>query len=280
MLLTNYHTHTKFCDGKEFPVSYAEEAIRQNIKVLGFSAHAPVPFPCNWPMPVEKYKEYSEIILSLKNQYNGKLEILHGLEIDYIPDLWPQMHKILNPQQLDYFIGSIHFIDYFPDGTRWSIDGSNEEFRKGWEEIFHRDSSRLVKKYFEYTRRMIKEMKPPIIGHLDKIKMQYSKDCFIPETDPVYREELMQTLEEVSASNCVVELNTRGAYRRNEKEFYPSSWVLKEMAKMKIPVMINSDAHHPQELMLLFDVATECLQTAGYKNIKYFSKGIWLETEL
>jgi histidinol-phosphatase (PHP family) len=278
MVLTNYHTHTKFCDGIELPALYAQEAIKQNIKILGYSAHAPVPFPCHWTLPYEKYSGYLTAISSLKTQYSGGLEIYNGLEIDYIPDLWPQMLEILNPSQLDYFIGSIHFIDCFDDGTRWSIDGTKEEFRKGWEEIFHRDSYSLVRKYFDYTRQMVKEMNPPIIGHLDKIKMQYTGDCFIPETDTIYRKELMQTLEEIALIGCIVEVNTRGVYKRNEKEFYPSFWILTEMAKMKIPVMLNSDAHRPQELVLQFDMAVEKLKKAGYKSITYMSHGNWLET--
>lgn len=280
MLKTNYHTHTRYCDGAMEPKQYVEEAIKQNITILGYSAHAPVPFPCNWTLPYKSYPEYLDAILSIKTEYAGQIEIYNGLEIDYIPDLWPQIEAEINPSQLDFFIGSIHFIDCFEDGTRWSIDGSNEEFRKGWEEIFHRDSHRVVKNYFGYTRRMVKEMKPPIIGHLDKIKMQHNSNIFIPENDPVYRSELMQTLEEIAAAGSVVELNTRGVYRRNEAEFYPSLWVLCEMARMKIPVMINSDAHHPKELLLLLDDALEKLRQAGYRSTTYFSDGKWLETEI
>jgi histidinol-phosphatase (PHP family) len=262
------------------PRLYAEAALEQNVKILGYSAHAPVPFPCDWTVPPDQFHAYLTMIASLKEEYTGRLEIYNGLEIDFIPDLWPQMEEAIKPTQLDYFIGSIHFIDYFEDGTRWSIDGSNEEFRKGWNEIFQADSQRLVRKYFSYTREMVKVMKPHIIGHVDKIKMQYNHQCFLPETDMVYREELMNTLEEIAAAGSIVEINTRGVYRRNESAFYPGLWVLSEMAKMNIPVIINSDAHHPKELLLLFDRALEQLRLAGYKAISYFSKGEWLETEI
>ena len=278
MIISNFHTHTRFCDGAAEPEEYAAEALAQRLKILGYSAHASVPFPCNWTIPPDKFQEYLSIVRYLKDKYSGALEIYNGLEIDFIPDLWPQMEESIKPALLDYFIGSIHFIDYFEDGIRWSIDGSNEEFQKGWNEIFHGDSHEVVRKYFSYTRAMIKEMKPPVVGHLDKIKMQYNAHCFIPETDSVYRKELMQTLEDIASAGNVVEINTRGVYRRNEPSFYPGLWVLCEMAKMNIPVMINSDAHHPRELILLFDRALEQLRQAGYKNITYFSKGEWLQT--
>lgn len=279
MIKSNYHTHTKFCDGMEEPVLYAEEALKQNIKILGFSAHAPLPFPCTWTLPIENYKTYLETINSLKT-FSKKLEILCGLEIDFIPELWPQIKTMLKPGDLDFFIGSIHFVDRFEDGTPWSIDGSNEEFRKGWIEIFKKDSYALTHTYFEYTRQMIRDMQPPIIGHLDKIKMQHRSDCYIHESDPLYQDELKQTLKVIADSGSLVEINTRGVYKRNEKEFYPSKWVMAEMAKLKIPVMINADAHRPYEITLLHDKAMKQLIEVGYEEVTYFSHGNWISQAL
>ena len=280
MLLTNYHTHTNFCDGVEIPELYAREAVKQSLEVLGYSAHAPLPFPCSWTLPYEKYQDYLNAIRQLKQSYEGRLEILCGLEIDYIPGLWSKIREMLQPEQLDYFIGSIHFVDAFNDETPWSIDGSHEEFYKGWTEIFHKDSHSLVRKYFAYTRQMIRDMKPPVIGHLDKIKMQHKADCFIPETDPVYKEELLATVEEIAHFGGVVEINTRGVYRRGEPEFYPSQWLLKEMNRLNIPVIVNSDAHRPHEIVLLRTEALKQLKDAGYKSIRHFSAGKWIDEDI
>lgn len=277
MLLTNYHTHTNFCDGIEIPERYAQEAVCQSLQVLGYSAHAPLPFPCSWTLPYEKYEDYLQIVRKLKQDYKDQLEILCGLEIDYIPGLWPKISKMLQPEQLDYFIGSIHFVDAFNDGTPWSIDGTHDEFYKGWTEIFHKDSHALVRKYFDYTRQMVRDMKPPVIGHLDKIKMQYNDDCFIPETDKIYRDELLATLEVIAQYGGVVEINTRGVYRRGEPEFYPSQWLFKEMNHRNIPVMVNSDAHRPHEIILLRNEALKQLKDAGYKNIRHIYKGKWTD---
>lgn len=280
MILANYHTHSNFCDGLEDSRLYAEEALKQSLSVLGFSSHAPLPFPCGWTLPVDKYAQYLLSMQSLKKEYSSHLEILCGLEVDYIPNLWPQINAMVKPEQLDYFIGSIHFVDCFDDGTPWSIDGTHEEFYKGWKEIFNYDSHALVHHYFEYTRRMIKEMQPPIIGHLDKIKMQHRADCFIPDTDPFYRKELMFTLEEIASTGCIVEINTRGVYRRHEDDFYPGKWVLQEMLHLNIPVVINSDAHRPHEITLLFKEAVSLLQEIGYKKVSYFSGKRWHEYEI
>jgi histidinol-phosphatase (PHP family) len=277
MIITNYHTHTNFCDGIEPPQAYAEEAVNRNLRALGFSAHAPMPFPCSWALPYGKYSRYLDTIQALKESYSEKIEIYCGLEVDYLPDLWPAMKRQLNLSQLDYYLGSIHFIDSFDDGTRWTIDGSNEEFRKGWAQIFDYNSHAVIQKFFEYTRRMVQEMNPPVIGHLDKIKMQYQPDCLIPNTDPFYQKELLQTLDVIAEASSIIEVNTRGMYRRHEPDLYPGFWVLEAMAKRNIPVMINSDAHRPEEVDQLFIFAATQLRKVGYRAIQYFSKGEWRE---
>lgn len=280
MVLANYHTHTKFCDGVEQPVAFVEEAMKHHLKVLGFSAHAPVPFPSSWNLPLEKYPEYKETVGKLKSEFRGLLEIICGLEIDYIPELWPEMKDYLDPASLDFFLGSVHFIDTFADGSRWTIDGSNDEFMRGWEGIFGKDSHAVVRKFFGYTRQMIETMKPPVIGHLDKIKMQYRPGCFVSEFDPVYRKEMLETLRAIEAAGSIVEVNTRGMYRRNETALYPGFWVLQEMAKMNVPVVISSDAHRPNEIIQLFDYAAAELYKAGYRTSVYLTEGEWVSETL
>ena len=46
--LTNYHSHTSFCDGKAPMESFIEEAIREGFTSYGVSSHAPLPFLTRW----------------------------------------------------------------------------------------------------------------------------------------------------------------------------------------------------------------------------------------
>jgi histidinol-phosphatase (PHP family) len=277
MLLTNYHTHTFYCDGVEPPEKYALSAIKHNLHSLGFSAHAPVPFPCEWPLPIEKIDEYLKTIASLKSKYKQEIEIYCGLEMDYIPDLWTGMRGYINPKRLDYTIGSVHFIDSYADGTPWTIDGNNEDYRKGLAEIFQNDNQSVFRKYFTYTREMVRVMKPVIIGHIDKLKMQYYNTTINPEADPVYKEEFLDTLEEIAGSGCIIEINTRGVYKRNEKAYYPGIWAINNMARMNIPVTVSSDAHRPMELISHWNEAHKMLYQAGFRKVKILKQGEWTD---
>jgi histidinol-phosphatase (PHP family) len=277
---SNYHTHTVFCDGKNLPEQYVHQAVAQQLDALGFSAHAPLPFDCNWTLPFDKYGEYKSQIRQLAGQFKNNIEIYCGVELDYIPDLQTRIMEMVRPEELDYYIGSIHFIDQYADGTRWCIDGPNDDFTKGWSEIFGRDSRAVIHKYFEYTRQMVRQLRPPVIGHLDKIKMQSRTGGLMDETDPFYRAEVMSTLEEIAATNCIVEINTRGVYKRNEAELYLSFWVLKEMQRMQIPVTINADAHRAGEVAMLFNETAEIIRQMGFTSIKKLINQQWQNCNL
>jgi histidinol-phosphatase (PHP family) len=281
MKLSNYHIHTHFCDGSNEPVKYIEEAILKKITSIGFSAHAPMPFYCKWTLPENKLSEYFAEIQTLKSKYSQHIEIYCGLELDYIPEFWDNYtQKILRSHKWDFIIGSIHFVDKFPDDTHWTIDGGNDEFKKGLSVIFNNNSETVIRHYFEYTRQMVRLMKPQIIGHIDKIKMQHRPDCLIPDSHTIFREEMLKTFDEIACSECIIEINTRGIYRRNEPEYYPGKWAISEMAKRHIPVTINSDAHKPEEIVMLWNETARLLYNSGYRTVKLLQKGMWVDQEI
>ena len=83
----NFHTHCRFCDGVGEPQEFVDEAVRQGIKALGFSCHAPLPFPAPGVMKIEDLAAYCDTIRSLKQSNADKLQVFLSLEIDYIPDI-------------------------------------------------------------------------------------------------------------------------------------------------------------------------------------------------
>jgi histidinol-phosphatase (PHP family) len=202
------------------------------------------------------------------------------LELDYIPNLWEQTQSLASVGQWDYIIGSIHFVGSLNNGSPWTIDGSNDEFKKGFAEVFDNNSPELIRKFFALTQEMVTVMKPDIIGHIDKLKMQHTPECFVSDTDPVFRQELLNTLDLIASSGSIIEINTRGMYRRNEPEFYPGNWAIQEMAKRNIPVTINSDAHKPEEISKLHDKALKLIYDSGYRKVRVLYKGEWQDQSI
>ena len=281
MSWTNYHSHTNFCDGTHPAEDYIRKALSLGMPTYGFSSHAPIPFfNCTWAIKMDDLEGYCDEIYSLKQKYEGKIEILLGLEVDYIPEKMGPTADFLQTAGLDYTVGSVHFVDAFTGGKGWEIDGTLETFTKGLHEIFKGDVKAAVKRYYELTREMVEEDCPDIIGHLDKIKLQNLKKEFFKEDEKWYRDEVMNTLEVIAKKDGVMEVNTRGMYKKKANETYPSKWVLEEALKLDIPVQINSDAHAPDEILGEFETASELLLNVGYDACVILIDGEWAEVGL
>ena len=280
MLLTNYHSHTHFSDGNSKPSDYIDKAIEYGLVAYGFSCHAPVPFPCNWSIAPEMLKTYLSEIDSLKRQYKDKIEIYKSLEIDYFPGnplALPSNHKALN---LDYTIGSVHFVDNLKNGEAWNIDTSKRIFEDGMIEIFGGDGKKAVTKFYEITLEMLDVMQPDIIGHLDKIKMFNSGEKYFSENEQWYKDLVETVLQKIAKNNTIVEVNTRGIYRGKTTDYYPSTQILSRCKELNIPVMINTDCHKPEEVALGISEATNLLIELGYKTVRILLGYKWRDIEI
>jgi histidinol-phosphatase (PHP family) len=219
--------------------------------------------------------DYFKEIAHASEKYGDQIQIHKSLEIDYVPGQIYPGHEDLKAYKLDYTIGSIHHAGIFENGTPWEIDGTHTVFRSGLEQIFHNDIQQAIENYFSLTREMVRLHCPDVTGHLDKIKMQNQSDCSWDETAPWYREAVFSTLEEIRSSGTIVEINTRGMYKKIATEPYPSIQIIKEMYLMGIPVCLNSDAHVPAEITGSFGEAVTILKETGYKSLKVFLDGQW-----
>jgi histidinol-phosphatase (PHP family) len=275
MAWVNYHSHTHFCDGKDSPERFIVSAIANDMPAYGFSSHAPVPFPSRWNMAFDKLKEYLDTIQQLKKKYAGQIEIYTGLEVDFILEFGKHNHFEVPRNKIDYTIGSIHYIGRFPDGSHFCFDGQPELFFNGIRMIYQNDFKKAISRYFESVKNMIEKDTPDIIGHLDKIKMHNAVHHYLDETDPWYVDQVEEVLDLVGSKGSVVEVNTRGLYTRNPPMLYPSQWILTRILARKIPVMLNSDAHHPDEITSGFDKTAGLLRECGFRTLRVLLDGKW-----
>ena len=278
-MLYNLHSHTNFCDGTHHASAYVKAALRSGLKVYGFSSHAPVPFESPWNMKEKNLSNYLSDIKGIKDQYEGLIEIYCGMEADYVPNrVLPQ--KLKSIYELDYVIGSIHFITPIDDCPLFEAEGPLKTFQQGVKNCYRGDYSKAIKRYFQLTRMMIEESCPDIVGHLDKIKKHNQPKELFSESAPWYVDEIMQTLKVIKINNVIVEVNTRGLYKNLVSDTYPSVWILEEMIKRNIEITLSSDAHHPKEITAGFDYAVEQLKSIGYRFQKTMINGSWKNVPL
>ena len=267
----NFHMHSHYCDGKGALQEYVAAAQAQGMPSLGFSSHAPVPFECVWCMKSTRLEDYIREVESLQRTTTG-IELYKGLEVDFIPG-------VISPRdfapRLDYTIGSIHFIDYFPDGRPWEIDGLHTLFLEGLDKIFNGDIRAVIKRYYELTRHMVQASLPDVVGHLDKIKIQNVDNKFYADDEPWYVDEIDQTLDVIANSRSIVEVNTRGLYQKKTTTPYPSPWILERLHARRIPITLSSDAHHPSDIINRFDETASLLLDVGFTHLYVLLQGKW-----
>ena len=276
-MLFNLHTHTFYSDGSSAPREYLEEALRQGFGVLGFSDHSPVPFENSFAIREERLDEYCKAIRELPA---GDILILLGLEIDYIPGITKPAEEYREKNHFDFFIGSVHLVRNGNDPGLWFIDGPDISiYDQGLQDVFHGDIRLGVTAYYHQINQMILTQKPDIIGHLDKIKM-HNRNRYFQEDEKWYVQLVDETLDLIRENSCVVEVNTRGIYKKRSDSLYPGEDILKKMNTLKIPVTISSDAHKPKELSLYFEETRKILMDIGFNAISLKTDTGWTEIPL
>ena len=276
--MTNYHTHSRFCDGKGEPREYVEYALANGFSALGFSGHSPLPYENTFSIKEDKFEEYCDTIRALKEEYAGRLDIRLGLEIDYVPGLCEDFKPLIERGGLEYTIGSVHLIpnpdaiDYIREHPAeaadylWMIDGPRYElYDDGLQRHFGGDIRKAAKAFFYQNNVMIESQKPTIVGHFDKIVM-HNKDRYFHYDEPWFRDLVYETAHLIRETGCVCEMNTRGIYKGRHYDFYPAKETLKYMNELGIPVIVSTDAHQPSDLTRTED-AEAFLREIHYREI-------------
>ena len=244
------HNHTMLCNHANGEIyEYIDKAIESGTEYLGFSDHAPMDFDLKYRMSFDDMKNYEKNILNLKEKYKNKIEILLGYEVDYLKNHIDQ--RVLNAK-VDYFIGSVHFID------EWGFD--NPEFIGKYK---NEDIDQIWQKYFDTIEEMANSKLFDIVGHLDLIKVFK----FMPKKD--INTIAYNALVAIKKANMVLEINVAGL-RKPIKELYPSKPLLELAYKLEIPITFGSDAHEPSQVSLFTKEAQDVAKSIGYKECAIF----------
>jgi histidinol-phosphatase (PHP family) len=261
----NYHTHTNFSDGITYPEIYIEKAIEQKLHSLGFSDHAPIlTYGKKWNMPYEKLEKYYETLNELNSKYKDNIRILTSLEIDYIPDVINPKSEFLHLENLNYTIGSVHYLGNLHKGELWGFELLGSELHRGLQEIFKGNVMKLVEEYYKNMREMIQYFTPDIIGHIDRIKIINKQETLFEENEQWYQDEIDETLKLISQKRAIMEVNTKGMFANELHDPYPSFWILEKAKEMCIPIILSSDAHHPEHLISGFVDISKRLAAIDY----------------
>lgn len=255
-MLTSLHNHTTWSDGQPTIEEMIGGAQRLGITEIGISDHF-VMHPrqvVEWSMPLDAFDDY---VAALREAGSGTTDVTLrlGVEADYFPESHDDLRRILARHELDYVIGSVHYIDMFP----------LDESREHWESLSESEMNGMWRSYWELIRQMAQTGIYDFAGHLDLPK----KFGFRPTED--LSEESGAALDAIADAAMAIEINTAG-WSLPAHEAYPSPELLKAARLREIPLLINADAHRIDHLSRDFERARDLAREAGYTELSRYEK--------
>lgn len=250
-MIANYHTHTPRCNhawGTEN--EYVECALEAGLQILGFSDHSPYVFPgsyySHFRMRPELLEDYVSTVLSVREQYKGRIRTPLGLELEYYPTLLPQLLPILKDQPMDYLILGQHCLG----------DEVNDHY-SGW--------ATAEKGHLErYCSQAIDAMQTGLFtyfAHPDLLN-------YVGEDDAFYRQQMRRICREAKECGIPLEINLLGML---EGKHYPCDRFWEVAAEENCDVVLGRDAHKPRQLL------EEQYERRGLKMVSRFGLNL-LET--
>jgi histidinol-phosphatase (PHP family) len=278
VMLTNYHTHSEYCDGTATAGTMAEAARAAGFSILGFSSHAPLPFRTDWTMDIEALPSYLDTIRELAVSHAPAMRVLAGLEIDYIEGYCGPSDGRFKAAGLDYTIGSVHYVS--PEGAPrpsvnsfdkngeptfgFGVDEGETDFTAHFERFYHGDGDSMMLDYWAALARCIRDGGFDILGHFDLVRKNNRNQSLFSEDSEDYRAAAMAAVDALAGSGIIVEINTGGMARGKTDSPYPALWILKELKARRVDICINADAHAPEHLLAHREAAVRLAKDAGY----------------
>jgi histidinol-phosphatase (PHP family) len=264
-MLTDLHVHLR-PDGPEHTAEaafttanaerYQEVAAERGVDVLGVSEHV---HRFRQALDVWQHPFWRESATDDLDEYTafvrGSTSLALGIEADFIAGTEDRMAGLLEAQDFDYVIGSVHFI------ANQALD-----MRGDWDIWRGSDPEKVWMRYFETLGEAARTGLFDVIAHPDLVKV-WGSDGPMPERDLRFYYDA--AMDGIADSDVAIEVSTAGL-RKPVGEIYPARAFLEMCLEAGRPVALSSDAHTPNDLAYRYDEALEYLDSVGVGEIAVF----------
>lgn len=263
--LSNAHTHTTFCDGKNTPEEMLAQARELGFVSLGFSGHGCQCFDEDHSMTSEVQKKYIETIRSLGDSCRkdkSAPRIWLGIEEDA---LTPPAQREQNRHELDYVIVSTHYFSTDYKGQLLCVDAYPDLLHKYVKDDLDGDYMAMVQQYYDIHVSALLSARTDIIGHFDLIRIFAASHDLFDENSPEYRRIALDALERAFPCGGLLEINTGAMARGYLDTPYPTRELLGAWHDMGGSITITSDCHNAVNLSYGFTDAVKLAKDCGFR---------------
>jgi histidinol-phosphatase (PHP family) len=263
-MLTDYHVHLRPDDLAATPDEYFTEANvdryleaagEAGIGELGVSEHV---YRFGAALDVwdhEFWRRHAVGDLDTYCEFVRSTPLRLGLEMDYFPGREDQIANLLDAQEFDYVLGSIHFL------AEGAVDHDGYDV---WERVG--DPDRVWRRYFETLAELVRSGLYDILSHPDLVKI-WGDQRPAPPRDPRFYYE--PAVEAIAESGIAVEVSTAGL-RKPVGELYPSSAFAEMCVDAGAAFSLSSDAHVPEHVGYEYERAVEEMRGWGVSEVAVF----------
>lgn len=259
--MTNYHSHSTFCDGKASLEEFVKAAIAAGFTEWGASPHCPLPMLTHapWTISERDVPKYLSEMDRLKSVYAGQIRLLTGMEIDYIDQTFNPSSDYFQQLPLDFRIGSVHLLHSERTGELVDVDCDVEQFRTAVEYHFSGSVERVVRQYYAALTAMVERGGFDFVGHVDKVSMNASALSSHISDRAWYGDLVDEFLVLCATTGTTLEINTKAYEARGR--FFPDARYFPRIKELKIPTVINSDAHRLERISVGLAQAARLMAT-------------------
>lgn len=257
----DYHVHTTYSVDCATPMEAScEAAVAARVTEIAFTDHLDLQ-PADMGYGFYKPTEYFAELERMRGQFEGRLTILAGVEVDYHTETHEAVEEFVGElgPRYDLVIGSVHYAAggaiIFP-------------------EVFagkHLDD--VVLPYLDQVERAVKTGWFDTIGHLDIPKR------YLPKThrdyDPAaYRERIRTLLELFVERDQAFEINTSGM-RQRPKSSMPGPAIMRWYAEAGgTRITTGTDSHAAQTVGAGLQTTLQMLKLCGIDEILSFRRRV------
>lgn len=254
-MISDYHMHSEFSTDSDTPMELmAERAIALGMKRICFTDHMDMEFPgggfqLDTPLYMAKVRR-------LKKTYEGRLDILSGVELGMQSQLVRMQEEYVAMYPFDFVIGSMHL-----------LHGQDPYDRKVFE---GRTDAEVYEEYFLETLENVKRFSGfQTLGHLDYV-VRYGARQAEEYSYSRYADIIDEILKILVQRGCGLELNTGGIkYGLGFPNPHPD--ILRRFRELGGDIVtVGADAHRPEHVGYAFEQVREYLKNAGFAYVAEF----------
>ncbi|MFC0211262.1 histidinol-phosphatase [Paenibacillus chartarius] len=255
------HTHHERCGHADGMIrAYIEAAIQGGLDVIGISDHSPYFYSSvdrlhpGIAMAKSEFPRYVAEVLELKREYEGRIDVLLGVESDFFPEHAELYREEYKKYPFDYIIGSVH-----------QSGGVSIFNKRRWNGLNDKQKIAAKEEYYDLIQQSARSGMFHILGHIDAMK------GFFPAFSAIPTPKVDETLKVIAECGVSIEVNTSGG-TKDVGGWYPSDDILERAHHYGVDITFGSDSHKPSRIGEDFDKVRQKLKEIGYREWVYYKE--------